>query len=421
MLNKKFKLKKLFSLIFVFGILKTIVYFAPLGLNEVLESVSAFGEFEYSLNLGQTLMAFFSMGFAGAYAYFILKKKKDIYIPIFHLHFLILTFALIIISIVTPSLLNNIYFGAVIIGVAFSEQIFLSGVLKTKGLNNSSVIIDSGVYLVLAILIILSYLNWIKFSLPIWFISLLITLIMTSIVYHIPNLKGIKLLTITDYKTVYSYGILIVISGPLIYLLTNNTRLYIDYFTSIKDVGTYSFFFRITSFSLIFYRIIGILLFKKFFIDDIKSLDKKFALILQIVFIINLILYILIPLILTNRYELFDQTYPKNKVLFIICFFQVIFWINSALYEPIFQRENKMVVYIILLICSLLLFVSTLYLLNNFSYLDLNKIVWINTLFVLFLTVFQNLILRKAKLIFKKTLITNLIIGIIFLVTIFLL
>ena len=287
------KLKKLVSLLFVFGLLKSLVYFAPFALNKQLHSISTFGEFEYSLNVGQTLMSVFSMGFASAYAYFTLKRNEAKYIPIFHGHFLLITCSLLLVSIFNPKILTNLFFGSVIIAVALAEQLFLSSILKVKNKNNASVIVDTGVYIILTLVLVLNYFKIIPFSFELWFSSILLSLVVTSFIYHLPNINGIKHLTRKEFTEVYKYGLLIIISGPIVYMLTNNTRLFIDFFGTKEEIGIYSLLFRISSFSLIFYRIIGILLYKKFFIDNVQSLDIKYTLILGSVFGINLILFLL--------------------------------------------------------------------------------------------------------------------------------
>ena len=104
LLIKREIIYQILSLILVFGLLKLLVYFAPLLLSVVLESEIKFGEFEYSFNLSQTLTGAFSMGLASAYAYFILKKNRLDLKPIFHLHFILLTALLCLIALVFPSL-----------------------------------------------------------------------------------------------------------------------------------------------------------------------------------------------------------------------------------------------------------------------------------------------------------------------------
>ena len=93
--NKK-KMFNILSLIIIFGGLKFLVYFAPLSLSSLLNSDVVFGKFEYSFNLGQSLTGIFALGLASAYAYFVLKNKRFELKPLFHLHFIVLVFLLIL-------------------------------------------------------------------------------------------------------------------------------------------------------------------------------------------------------------------------------------------------------------------------------------------------------------------------------------
>lgn len=412
-------IKRIISLLFIMGLLKSLVYIAPLGVNEVLNSITEFGTFEYALNLGQTLMGVFSMGFAGAYAFFVLKQQRENLKPIFHLHFIVLTTGLFLAVIISPGLLGNIYFGAVILGVAFADQLLLSSVLKLSGKNKTSVLLDTGVYIVMTLIVIAVYFDIFKFSLEIWFGSILSLLIINGLFYHSRQLEHRKKVSKKDVFDLYKYGGLIVIAAPLLVLITSNTRLYIEYFSTFENVGMYSFYFRLSSFVLIFYRVLGILLFRKMFVDDHKTLDKYYSLIILGLFILNLFLFLMLPLILTGRYEQFTLTIDQYRWLFLLCFFQVTFWINSSLFEPILQRENKMKHFIVLLSGCLILLLGTLLILKQFNLISLLNIVWVNA-FIIFLLFFgQQWILWQNKIFYKKTLTIHGVIGVLFLFTLF--
>ncbi|MFV8226337.1 hypothetical protein [Christiangramia aquimixticola] len=412
-------IKRIVSLIFVMGLLKSLVYIAPLGINEVVDSIKDFGTFEYALNLGQTLMGLFSMGFAGTYAYFILKLGKVNLKPIFHFHFILLTSLLVLTALLIPGVLGNIYFGAIVLGVAFGDQILLSGVVKLSGKNKTSVFLDTGVYIIMTLIAVGAYFDLFNFSLKLWFSSVLLLLVLTSVFYHFKNLDNWQKINKEDVYEVYKYGGLIVIAGPLLVLITSNTRLYIEYFSTFENVGLYSFFFRLTSMVLIFYRVFGILLFRKIFVDDHIILDKYYSLIIAGLFIFNLFLFFGLPYLLMGRYEQFTETYESNRFLFLLCFFQVSFWINSSLFEPILQRENKMKFFIFLLLVFLFLMLVSLFLLDFSNLITLESIVWLNAFIIFLLFMGQHWILWNNKIIYKKSLIAHSIIGITFLSTLF--
>lgn len=419
-LDKKSLIKRIISLMFIMGLLKSLVYIAPLGVNEVLNSITEFGTFEYALNLGQTLMGVFSMGFAGAYAFFVLKKERENLKPIFHFHFIVLTTCLVFAVLISPALLGNIYFGASILGVAFADQLLLSSVLKLSGKNKTSVLLDTGVYIVMTLIVIAVYFDIFKFSLEIWFGSILSLLILNSLFNHSRQLGTRNKVTKKDILDLYKYGGLIVIAGPLLVLITSNTRLYIEYFSTFENVGMYSFYFRLSSFVLIFYRVLGILLYRKIFIDDHKTLDKYYSLIILGLFFLNLFLFLILPLILTGRYEEFTLTIVQYRWLFLLCFFQVTFWINSSLFEPILQRENKMKHFIVLLAGCVTLLFGSLYIFKQFNLISLLNIVWVNAFIIFLLFCGQQWILWRNNIIYKRSIMVHGTIGLFFLFTLFL-
>ena len=100
------------SLISFFSVLKFLVFVSPLLLNEIV-SLNLYGEFEYSFNLGQTIVGVFSMGLVSSYAYFTLTKDQKQKTPIIHMHFLVISLAVLLIALTNLSLLSNILFGSI--------------------------------------------------------------------------------------------------------------------------------------------------------------------------------------------------------------------------------------------------------------------------------------------------------------------
>ena len=417
--NKE-RIYQILSLILIFGFLKLLVYFGPLLLSIVLKSEINFGKFEYSLNLSQTLTGAFSMGLASAYAYFILKKNRLDLKPIFHLHFVVLTALLCLSVLILPSLLDNLYFGAIIIAVALADQILISGILKLSGQNNKSVIIDTGVYIILFVFVLLIYFKIIDFSFKLWFLLVLLSLVLTSLFYHLKNIKGFKLLISNQFFELYKYAGLILISGPLVVLLTVSTRLYIEWLIDFESVGVYSLYFRLSSFVLIIYRIATILLYRKIFIDEHVKLDKYYSRIISSLFILNILLFSSLPYISNNFLSRLGYDFTESKTLILYCLFQVTFWINTAVFEAVLQRENLVKQFIFILLLSGLILICGLALMNIYNFISLELIVWFNTFIIYFLFFGQQYILIKKEVYYRQSLIVHLVQGSLFIPTIFL-
>ena len=416
--NKKIA-KSLLKLLIVFIFFKVLTFLSPILVNEIIDSVTEYGEFELSLNLAQALTGVFAMGFPAAYAYFVITLKRKNVKSIFHLHFLILSSILCLVSLLIPSLLSNIYFGSFILGTALANQIFLSSVLKLNNQNIIAVILDSGVFIILSVLVILDYLNIINFTLNLFFVANLMLLFFT-LIYHLKNIKGFEYININVVKEIYAYGILVVISAPILVLITASSRLYIGYFLSIEDVSIYSIFIRITSVIFILSRVFAIMLYRKMFAETHEKLDKIYSTILVIYLIVVTIIYLLLPNVLFGRYEVFTNYYIQNSSLFLLCLFQVTFWINTSLFEPIIVRENKILQFILLLVIVFVLMISCLFLINQQGKLSLNSLVIVNTFAIFFLFCGQIQIIKRQIIFYKRTFFVHLFTGFLFILTLLL-
>lgn len=417
-LNKS-RLFNVINLGLVFILIKSLAYVAPLGLERALSSDQQYGNFEYILNLGQIFISIFSVGLLGSYGYHVLKENEINAKPIFHFHFFVLIFLLLLVTLICPTLLTYPYFGAIIIGLGFADQILISGILKVEDRNKFSVVIDTMLYILLGIYVVIIFLNILHFDQVIWHIIVLIYLSISAIFYHLPRVKSIAFVHKKLYIRVYKYGLLVSIVGPLIILNTNSTRIFIEYFLNIADVGTYSFYFRISSLVIILYRIAGILLFKSFFLSKYDALDKRYSLITGGLFIINVLLFFVGPYFLSVFFPKLSDINPSEVQLYLFCLFQVSFWIHTALFEPIFQRENMLIKFIVLLFFSVLTLVALFIFFNHFNWITLNNIVIVNCLIIFIMFYGQQFLFWRKKIFFPRTILVHSVIGLAFLISIF--
>lgn len=407
--------KKIFILILVFAFLKAISYFSPILLKP-LTTVIEYGRFEYSFNLGQVLTALFSMGLAPSFAYFMLTKKQTEKRPIFHLHFFLLSICLFIFLIISPKSLNNVYFGSALIGIAFANQQLISSILKIKEKNLIAVTIDTGIYIILFTLVTLDYFNVVDFTLDFWHTAILMYIFIITSILHLPRLKGFDKLLKSDYSEIYKYSFLIVLSSPLLLLINASTRLYLENILGLEAVSNYSYYFRISSFVLIFSRVIIILLYAQLFTAKHSKLDLYFSRIMVFIFFSNIVLFYLLGFALNIET---DILIINNKRLLCCCFFQVNFWITTSFLEPIIQRENLMKEFILGLIMLFVILILGLALSKEFEFISIELIVIINTLIIFLLFLLQYYILMKKNIFYKKSLTVHLMQGIIFIVLIF--
>lgn len=403
--------KRVFSLIIIFIIFKSIGFISPLGLQEVINSNEIFGIFEYTLNIGQIITGLFVFGLVGTYGYFIIKNNENELKPLFHLHFLVIGSVIFLFAVFQPKLIGNIYFDSVVLGAAFANQIIISAILKSENQNNLSVIVDTGVYSIMFLFFLLCYSGVVEFSQVLWQLLLLLYLFITTFFYHFKRIKGIKKLKIKHYKKIYKFGVLILISAPLLVLLTSSSRIYIEHFLDYSYVGIYSFYFRLSTIILVIYRVFGILMFNKFFLEDYKKLDLYFSLIIIIIFIINFFVIIVLPFILDGRFNKWDSLGEDYSNLLLLCGIQVSLWINSALLEPIIQRENQIKSYILILLLLLFSLIGALFLYDKIFITTIYSIIIINSILIYVFFIAQYILLSKKNIFFNKTLIVNIGLG----------
>lgn len=412
-------IKRIIALVFVFGLFKSIAYIAPLGMAKTIDSSKTFGEFEYVMNLGLMFTGVFSAGLVGAYGFFILKNNRNQLKPVFHSHFVALTALLLFISLVNTDLLSNNYFGAVILGVAFADQILIAGILKGEGRNNLAVIIDTGIYIIMAALVLLLITSVIEFTSQLWHASILFYLFITSLIYHLPRSKSIFSLDFKTILSIYKFGGLVLLTGPLLVLLASSTRLFIEYFSDFSDVGIYSVYFRVAAFVLIIYRVAGILLFRSFFVSEHEVLDKRYSILIFALLIFNLFFFFMLPKFLWLIDSPFSQSILDNWQLYLLCLFQVSFWINMSLFESAFQRENRLKKFILLLIVFSIVLIGVLLLLNSLNVLNLELIVIVNTLVIFFVFYGQQFLLKQINISYPRTMKVHSLSGVLYVVSIF--
>lgn len=411
------KTKGFFSLLLLIGILKLISFISPLLVNRVSSSVESFGVFEYSFNVGQILIPLLSMGLSGGYAFYVLKHKRNEMKASFHFHFVLLTLITSVVALVYPNILNNIYFGAILIALTFSNQIFIAGIKKIEDRNYSSVLIESGLYLVLLVLILSFVILHSTFNLHDWFLVLLMYNVVLSLFYHSKHIKYAEI-NKEYFKKIYTFGAKVMLAGLLVFLLCNSTRIFTNYFLNETYVGLYSIIFRIGAASVLIYKTVLILIYKELYLGDYKYLDRIFSYVTFAVIIINVTLFFLFPLVspfLIRENVVYAQL--DNKLILTV-FSQIILWVNFSLLEPIFQRENKVTLQIGIISVSVFAMVFLMWIIDRYVTLELIHICLINNLMISLSSVVAVFVLRSNNVLLSKTLIINSILLIITIISV---
>lgn len=415
--GNKSSLWGILGLFVVYGLLKSVVYFAPLLLNNILDDVVLFGQFEYALNIGQTCASFLALGLPSAYAFYVFKNKEIHLKPLFHNIFVALSLLLILIAFI-PGVIDSIYFNSLVIGIVLANQLFITTFYKLLGQNIRSVVIDCGIYILLLVLTFLLYFHIIPFSFRYWNFLLLLYAVFLNLKYHLHGLGVSKMRSISskDWKKVISYGALIVVTLFLTSLLNTSTRIYIEHFNGFLDVGMYSFYIRVASAIIIFHRVIVILLFRRIYTDAHTRLDRYFAAILITALCACFLMFWLVPRLLSGI-SFFDGSYANHRGLFLFSLFQAVSWATVALLELIIYRENLLKRYAFALGGCLLAMFTCLLLCAHFFQLTVELLLWINVLFILMIAFCQLFLLKNARYRYCNTFIVQLIIFAAFIIS----
>ncbi|ANH80920.1 hypothetical protein A8C56_07940 [Niabella ginsenosidivorans] len=390
------------GLFFIYGVTKSIIYFAPLFLYSTLKDTAAFGAFEYSLNLGQTLATVAGLGMHGAYTFFIYKQKKQQLKPLLHLVYLVPPLLLLLLVLAVPALLENTFTGSIIIGFAFAQQLFAVTFYKLQHQNIKATIADTGIYLLLFLFTALIYSGILDYRYSRWTVFVLAYLLLMNFRFHFRQIKGVRRLTRQDWKPVFRYGVYSTVVLLLVSLLTTSTRIFAEFFTSLEQIGVYSYLIRIASVIIIFHRVIQTLFYTHIYTSPHQRLDRLFAIVLAAVLFFAAAGYFLPELLKGARYPLI-VTILHNRALWHTVLFQAVLWTGFALMDLVLYRENLLGAYVKVLAMIVLLMAATFWTVHLLYPLSMQQITWINALFIGAATLAQCSVLKRKGIYYKYT------------------
>lgn len=390
---------------FVFTIAKGTVYFTPLLLADYL-SGEDFGILEYALaGLGMIVNTVINMGVPGAYPYFVLRKKSNFLNNAFSLHPIIL---------MVPFVVNQIVYFVCHLGISYylafnvsfiiANQMFYSTQLKSHEKPVPAVLLDSGIYIMLLLYLI----TWKFSSLRVDIEGITKVVFFYAILYVIFGVYQIyqadKDRILRKYLKVLKFGVHLLVSTFMIFLITTSGRILVEFFFDFEEVGVYAFYFRLSAVVVMIHQIINIVFFKKIYTLDPRVLDKYFNVFFIIIFVLTLCSFFLAPLVLNRFSGYFIQTYSSNRAVYFLLSVQMVMWIGTALNSNVINRENlasrnnKSLGF--LLVASILV----LFLLKERLTLPLLTLVHFSVIF--FTCICQFLNLYQKGIYFKKSIVT---------------
>lgn len=396
---------------FSFSLSKGIVFLVPLFLADLL-SKEDFGILEYALaGVGMLVNSIIDLGASGSYPYFVLKQKNKNIAKGFILHGLWLNVFFTINQILYFSGFYHIeIYMAFNISYVIANQLFYASQLKTHEKINKSVILNSGIYIVLLFFILGSIANLILIDIKTisWGVFSYATFIFLYNLYRF--IKVDKEGILNAYLTILKFSIHILISSILLFTITVSGRILTEYFFDFAEVAVYGFYFRLAAVTVMIYQVVVIMFFKKIYTSKPVILDMYFTYFFIFLFVISIFLDFLAPYTVPYFSDFYETTYQENKNLFKILIFQMIMWISTGLVSNIIDREklaknNNFRLLVLLSVGIILLFYIG-------DTLSIEKLTFFIYCFFFMTALIQYYSLFKKNLLFKKSIITIILIYI---------
>ncbi len=389
----------LFSLSFVFT--KGTVYFVPLLLADIL-STNDYGVLEYALaGLGFVLNALINLGIPSGYPYFVLKLSNNSVLNGFKLHPLWLLLLLVInqLAYLIFNFSIELYLAFNVAYIIASQELY-SIQLKSHEKPTRAIFLDSGVYIVLLLLIGLQQLNVLSINIVTIsnFILLYASFYAVKGIYD--YIKCSKAHNVENYKTILKYSFNIMIATFLIFLITSSGRILAEYFFGYDEVAIYGFYFRLAAIVVMVYQMVNIIFFKKIYTVNPEVLDKYYSLFFVFIIVGAFLIFVISPYIMTGLSGFFKGTYEVYKPVYFLLSAQMVMWIATALNSNIIDRENLAKANNVRFFVLILLGIMAMIVFKN--QLTLQLMVFIHYSIIFMACLIQYYSLNKKSIRFKK-------------------
>lgn len=405
--NKKYS-KIFFIFIIVFVVSKSITFLTPLFLSNHL-FIKQYALIEYGISIGSLIAAIISFGQDSAFPYFYIRRNKKNIASLIHLHsFLPIILGVLILFLWFFNYQKTLYWG-LIFGIFYSLQTLLSSKFKTYGKVSIAVLIDSFFYICLLVLLI--------FPASKFHFSSTFGLILCFVTLSVINFYNINKISIRNsikwfkksWKHLYSYGLSALFSSVSLFAFSVSPRVVVEQIISLEALGIFSFYFRLSAFSVVIFQALNIYFFKKIFEYESEKLDKPFSIFIAFIFSISLLLYYLIPIIFTSQLKLLSEL-NHYKVLYLNLTGFTTFWILYSLNESIIYKENLNKKFGSGVVSIILILIVTSAVLSSINQFNLNSFSLLFFISGFLIWLLQFFILKKAGVLFINTLIVSIVI-----------
>lgn len=393
------KLREKSSYFFAFTISKSSVFFVPLILAEYM-AANEYGKIEYALGgLGFIINSLLGFGVPSSYAYFVLTKGEENVQNGYNFYLLLLTLYFFGVITLYPFLPDHIFL-SLLISYVLANQVYFSYLNKAHKKVYKAIFFDSAIYFVFLSVLLLNVFDD-KVDVSSFILPIMVYCVVYAIFSIWKNKKTNFLEALNNFRKIASYSVYLLISSFLVLLILNSGRFLLEFFSEdFRDIGIFGYYLRVTGISLVLFQLFFVIYFRDFYTDELKVLDKKFSIFLGVILFYSIISIVLLPLVLINFSEFFEQTISENNLLFLCLTFFSFYWVCYNIFSNIIIRFNytKEFNYILLFLCFI--FIAILMIIPRLS---LEVFVVVQTFAGLALVLSQQFFLYKKGIFLKKS------------------
>ncbi|MFK7935396.1 MAG: hypothetical protein AB8G22_17915 [Saprospiraceae bacterium] len=387
-----------------FGVMKLSSFFAMLILASLVGDSSVFGTIEFALTGGGFFAILLHAGLTGAYPYFVIQRGELAYRNSYFLHLLVVGIVVLLAQVAIVGFEMDWSWKwhlSLLLGALFCTQFMLSVSCKSHQRIYAAAAIEGGLFI-----LINGYNFWLwqwgsgfDYAQLVLILNayLIVMLILVATQINWQQLEGRR------YFSLLRFGFPIALTTFLSLGLTASGRLWIDYFLGTEVVAWYSWWFRLTILSVLFFQIVNTAFFKKIYQTAVTQLDNWFSLFLLGLTVLNIVLLSCFSTFGKTHLLLSELPWQGQQLLIINLQFQMLFWIGTALYENIIQREQLANAFVKRLFMLVVLFPLLLFTLQSTTLLSLNSLCLVNAALLFLATEIQFRLLAKKQAVFTKT------------------
>ena len=401
MRNKWILLKKVEQNLAFFALSKGVAFLAPIFFLKFV-TLEEYGVVEFSYAFGSVTAVVASLGLAGAYPYFILKREEHEKRQAFLFYGVPVLILSVVVCLLRWCGVFQVQVSMILLfTLIFALQRIYSAMLKSEGKGYLGVLVDGGYYFILTAAILIVWPLHLTNAVSLLEGMMQVYLLALGVFYLWQFLqvrtKSVRAIIHEDCGEILRFSVHLIISGIVIYWLTSSARIYIKYFLGYEQVGVYSLYYRFAGIAVIIYLFLYIAFFQKLYMAESRKMDLYYLAVMGLVLGGCLACFLFAPLL--SRF-FFGGTNVENTRLFLLLILQMPLWVGISLCEGVVSRENMVRQMNIRIGALVLIFPVVLFLIRH--YLSLELFALVNGIFFALAFGSQMLLLRRKGIVLRK-------------------